>query len=294
MTRTETDDAVVFSIDFTTASASAELSVNLTLVNNYASQSVPMTIIGGLTRTISWTCRTKGMAQVRQMPPLTITQYVKPAMSPKAPRAHMVAGHFILHGIDPTLAVDAGKSESVESGLYISGLRLAPLIYRAGNARTPTITVSGKSTITAQLSYVDASGAERVVPLENLSRQYRNNQDVFAKSDFPQTLSELKAKEGDLVPTGYSLKAIEIIGDTTAQYPGGYPAGTAQWDTTARYNYNGSVVRYELQPAGTTSVMPITGADGFWNVFTLSALLAGMTLVPGWYAFSGLRRRHER
>lgn len=208
--------------------------------------------------------------------------------------SNTVAGHFILHGIDPTLAVDAGKSESVESGLYISGLRLAPLIYRAGDARTPMITVSGKSTITAQLAYVDASGAEHIVPLENLSRQYRNNQDVFAKSDFPQTLSELKAKDGDLVPAGYGLEAIEIIGDTAAQYPGGYPAGTAQWDTTARYDYNGSVVRYELQAAGTTSVMPITGADGFWNVFTLSALLAGMTLVPGWYAFSGLRRRRER
>lgn len=208
--------------------------------------------------------------------------------------SNTVAGHFILHGIDPTLAVDAGKSESVESGLYISGLRLAPLLCRAGDERTPTITVTGKSTITAQLAYVDASGAERVVPLENLTRHYRNNQDVFAKSDFPQTLDELKAKEGDLVPSGYDLESIRIVGDTTARYPGGYPAGTAQWDTTARYDYNGSVVRYELVDAGTTPVMPITGADSFWNVFTLSALLAGMTLVPGWYAFSGLRRRHGR
>lgn len=207
--------------------------------------------------------------------------------------SNTVAGHFILHGIDPTLAVDAGKSESVESGLYISGLQLTPLIYRAGDERAPTITVSGKSTITAQLAYVDASGTERVVPLENLTRHYRNNQDVFTKSDFPQTLSELKAKEGDLVPAGYNLESIRIVGDTTARYPGGYPAGTAQWDTTARYDYNGSVVRYELLSTAAPH-MPITGADGFWNVFTLSALLAGMTLIPGWCVFSGLRRRHGR
>ncbi|KFI56296.1 hypothetical protein [Bifidobacterium choerinum] len=62
----------------------------------------------------------------------------------------------------------------------------------------------------------------------------------------------------------------------------------------ARYNYNGSVVRYELTTGGSDPIMPVIGVNGFWNVFTLSALLAGMTLIPGCYAFSGVRRRHGR
>lgn len=118
-----------------------------------------------------------------------------------------MAGHFIfiLNGIDPTLAVDAGKTESVESGLYIAGLKMTPLIYRDGDERTPTITVSGRSTITAQLAYADASGTEHVVPLPNLIRHLKNNEDLFAKSDYPQTMDALKAKEGGLVPAGYKL-----------------------------------------------------------------------------------------
>lgn len=147
-----------------------------------------------------------------------------------------MAGHFILNGIDPTLAVDAGKTESVESGLYIAGLKMTPLIYREGDERTPTITVSGRSTITAQLAYADASGTEHVVPLPNLTRHLKNNEDLFAKSDYPQTMDALKAKEGGLVPAGYKLGPYGSSGTRTrtirADIRPAPRSGTRRPDTT--------------------------------------------------------------
>lgn len=54
-----------------------------------------------------------------------------------------------------------------------------------------------------------------------------------------------------LIPEGYVMKDKEptIIGDASAIYPGkGWTTGVAVPGTMTRYNYNGSVVQYELVP----------------------------------------------
>lgn len=85
--RTETDDAVTFTIGFASgaSAASVELAVELSACNNYHQQNAPMTIIGESTRTITWTRQRAGETKPTQLPSLTITQRVQPAMAPTVP-----------------------------------------------------------------------------------------------------------------------------------------------------------------------------------------------------------------
>lgn len=205
--------------------------------------------------------------------------------------ASAITPQFTMHTIDPTLAVDAGKQARLGAALYADNLK--PIVTNPESNAAANIGVRGHATITARLHYIDSTGTERNVDLPNLTREYADNEGTFSTKDYPQTLDALVQQEGSLVPDGYSLSGMEIVGDTTATYPGGYPAGTAKWNTVAKYYYNGSVVQYNLVPQDSSSTMPITGTTGIWNVATLAALIAIMTLIPVVHWVCGLRRRHE-
>lgn len=89
---------------------------------------------------------------------------------------------------------------------------------------------------------------------------------------------------------------VQVIGDNGATYARGldgkpYPDGAAQWGQLVKYYYNHSIVQYNLTPDNTISTMPITGVHGFWNIFTLAALIAGIALIPTLYMFGAMRRR---
>lgn len=208
--------------------------------------------------------------------------------------AGSVAGRLIIPGIDPTLMIDATKSAAISTGLYADNL--TPIIVPANDKSAARITVGGHATITARLHWVDANGSDHYVDLPNLTKKYAVNDATFSKSDYPQTMAQLEQQASAELPKNYSLEDVQVIGDNGATYARGpdgkpYPDGAAQWGQLVKYYYNHSIVQYNLTPDNTISTMPITGVHGFWNIFTLAALIVGIALIPTLYAFGAMRRR---
>lgn len=207
--------------------------------------------------------------------------------------AGSVAGRLIIPGIDPTLMVDATKSAAISTGLYADNL--TPIIVPANDKSAARITVGGHATITARLHWVDANGSDHYVDLPNLTKKYAVNDATFSESDYPQTMAQLEQQASAELPKNYSLEDVQVIGDDGATYARGpdgkpYPDGAAQWGKLVKYYYNHSIVQYNLISDNTISTMPITGVHGFWNIFTLSALVAGIALIPTLYMLGGMRR----
>lgn len=204
--------------------------------------------------------------------------------APELP-ANTTLGRFILTAKDETLYKDAQKHVYLESGMYAQkpdGTNMMPLVIDGGSDRAASISVTGASTITARLHWKDDDGTDHYVPLPGLAKSYQNNKDLFPALgvDYPKTGKELSVEDQRLVPEGYELQDAEpsIIGDLAATYPGtGWSAGTAAFNTMTRYNYDGSIVQYELmRKRNLVSTMPVTGLDSFWNPVTLTLLTAGM------------------
>lgn len=204
--------------------------------------------------------------------------------------ATTVMGRFILNCSDETLYQDAQKSVALETGLYArktDGTAMRPLVITGSDKGAATISVTGRSTVTARLHW-QVNGVDHYAKLDDLTRTYANNLDEFPALgvDYPAHTSEMSAADQALIPEGYVMKGQKptIIGDTTAVYPGtGWKTGAAVPGTTTRYNYNGSIVQYDLIPkAAMLSTMPVTGAPTFWNPTTialLTACLAGFAIV---------------
>lgn len=208
--------------------------------------------------------------------------------------AGSVAGRLIIPGIDPTLMIDATKSAAISTGLYADNL--TPIIVRANDKSAARITVGGHATITARLHWIDANGSDHYVDLPKLTKKYAVNDATFSESDYPQTMAQLGQQASAELPKNYSLEDVQVIGDNGATYARGpdgkpYPDGAAQWGQLVKYYYNHSIVQYNLTPDNTISTMPITGVHGFWNIFTLAALIAGIVLIPTLYMFGAMRRR---
>ncbi|MEE1295482.1 MAG: Ig-like domain-containing protein, partial [Bifidobacterium sp.] len=204
---------------------------------------------------------------------------------PKLP-AGRTAGRFILTGMDPTLVNDAGRTGGIATALYADGLQI-PLVQSALGEQDTTpchatcVTVRGKATITARLHWKDASGKDQYRALPDLTRQYEDNADEVKRADYPTTLATFSAADRKLMPANYRLEpnATYIVGDLTATYPGGAPAGIAKWNTIAKYYYEGSIVQYELSADGFASAMPITGSSSWWTPWTVLGL--GVLLLAG-------------
>lgn len=204
--------------------------------------------------------------------------------------ATTVMGRFILNCSDGTLYQDAQKTVALETGLYArktDGTAMRPLVITGSDKGVATISVTGASTITARLHW-QVDGVDHYAELDDLTHSYANNLDEFPALgvDYPTTTDGLPAADRALIPEGYVMKGDKpvIIGDSTATYPGrGWTRGVAVPGTTTRYNYNGSIVQYDLVPkAAMLSTMPITGAPTFWNPTTialLTACLAGFATV---------------
>ncbi len=198
--------------------------------------------------------------------------------------AATVMGRFILNCSDETLYQDAQKSVALETGLYArktDGSAMRPLVLTGSDKGVATISVTGTSTITARLHW-QVDGVDHYAALDDLTHSYANNLDEFPALglDYPTHTSGMSSADKALIPEGYVMKDKEptIIGDASAVYPGkGWVTGVAVPGTMTRYNYNGSVVQYELVPkAVLLSTMPITGAPTFWNPMTIALLTAGL------------------
>lgn len=209
------------------------------------------------------------------------------------------AGRFVLPGLDPTLVNDAGKSVFLETALYArtsDGSAMVPLVTRASDADAASISVAGHSTIRARLHWVDQAGKDQYVDLDDLTRTYADNVDEFRRDDYPTGAADFSEQDRARFPEGYTLdeNATTIKGDLNATYPIGGVPGTAQWNTTVRYNYNGSIVQYELVRKPVLSTMPVTGITTFWNTVNIAILTLLMAVFAGGMLLRRGRSSHKK
>lgn len=157
------------------------------------------------------------------------------------------AVQLIMQGTDPTVASDAGKISYLTGQLWSDEHKPMTITENKGGS---SIKVDGQSTVKARLHYKDAQGKDQYIVLDDLTHQYKDNQDTMKSTDF--TLSDTDKK---LVPTGYHLSSAKptlINGNKTWQSDAAN--GTAAFDQVVKYYFDGDIVQYELTNQATAQL----------------------------------------
>jgi LPXTG-motif cell wall-anchored protein len=149
------------------------------------------------------------------------------------------AVRLVLQGEDPTVTTDAGKVA------YLSGQAWSdehlPMSVAAATAGSSSIKVDGQSTVKARLHYKDAQGKDQYIALDDLTHQYKDNQDTMQTADFA-----LSADDQKLIPAGYHLSSTPTIINGAQTWQTNAENGTAAFGQVVKYYFDGDIVQFEL------------------------------------------------
>lgn len=163
---------------------------------------------------------------------------------------------FRIHGLNNTLASDAGKSYSYSTYLFGAGISPSYTSYLTN----PSITISGKSTIKYQVRYTDDNGQDHTVELNDLNKAYNDNQGYMI--DKASVINDFTnyAKTHDIIPANYKLDDIEIInGGKTWQTD--EPNKKIDFGERIQYFADSDIVQINLVPNAKGSVKVIYHDD---------------------------------
>lgn len=132
----------------------------------------------------------------------------------------------------------AGKTGNLQTAFYGNGAKVS---LGSDNA---SIKITGTSTIKARYHYVDASGQDQYVYLDDLSQTLTDNTDEF-KNDYPTQPAGFSAKDQSLLPAGYQL-VTDAAGNVTPKIIDGTGDGAAKFGTVTQAFYDGDFVQYDL------------------------------------------------
>lgn len=148
------------------------------------------------------------------------------------------AVQLIMQGTDPTVASDAGKISYLTGQLWSDEHKPMTITQDKGSS---SIKVDGQSTVKARLHYKDAQGKDQYIALDDLTHQYKDNQDTMKSTDFTLTDADQK-----LVPTGYHLATTPTIINGAKTWQSDADNGTAAFGQVVKYYFDGDIVQYEL------------------------------------------------
>ncbi|QLL77442.1 YSIRK-type signal peptide-containing protein [Ligilactobacillus saerimneri] len=154
-----------------------------------------------------------------------------------------VIGQFVLHGTDPTLATDAGKTGYLDSALM--GYGFTPFVSRAA-----AITVTGQSTVTSRVHYQDENGADYYLDVPTMTKIYNDNIDTMKADDFKAT-----DVPSDIIPAGYELVATPTIVNANGT--------TAAFGQKVTVGFDGAVVQFESRHKIDTVTKQVNLTDNF-------------------------------
>ena len=163
---------------------------------------------------------------------------------------------FRIHGRDNTLASDAGKSYSYSTYFFGTGILPSYTSY----STTPSIMISGKSTVKYQMHYIDNKGQKHTVELNDLNKTYNDNQDNMV--DKASVINDFTnyAKTHDIIPANYKLGDVEIInGNKTWQTDA--PNNKIDFGEKIQYFADSDIVQINLVPKAKGSVKVIYHDD---------------------------------
>ncbi|MFC6253431.1 KxYKxGKxW signal peptide domain-containing protein [Secundilactobacillus hailunensis] len=154
-------------------------------------------------------------------------------------KANTATGRIELTGTTAQpFAQQAGKTGNLQTVFYGNGAKVS---LGSDNA---SIKITGTSTIKARYHYVDASGQDQYVYLDDLNQTLADNVDEF-KNNYPTQLTGFSAKDKSLLPAGYQL-VTDATGNVTPKIIDGTGNGAAKFGTVAQASYNGDFVQYDL------------------------------------------------
>ena len=152
--------------------------------------------------------------------------------------------------------VDDHIYDHVGKTIYASGLiysatnaqgeSLPSVTINPGDAASAKLTVVGKSTLKTMVHYTDDNGTEHYVELPDKSVTYNDGTDTMKRSDFISSDNDLTNSDHLLLPEHMVLDYDHpTIKNSTATYEAGYPNGTAAFDQSVKYDFDGDAVVFE-------------------------------------------------
>ena len=151
-----------------------------------------------------------------------------------------VLGRIIIPGTDPTIAEDAQKNGYVQTSLYIPNFAT----YTNKATKLPSISINGTANITSRYSYVDQDGTTKTIDIPDLTYNLNDNQATMPTE--AQVLANLTAADKALIPDGYVVGSVQLIGPTEKSWQTDAPMGTPEFGQQVKYYYNNAIVQYNL------------------------------------------------
>ena len=179
-----------------------------------------------------------------------------------------VLGRIIIPGTDPTLAEDAQKNGYVQTSLYIPNFAT----YTNKATKLPSISITGSANITSRYSYVDQDGITKTIDIPDLTYNLNDNQDTMPTE--AQVLANLTAADKALIPDGYVVGSVQLIGPTEKSWQTDAPMETPEFGQQVKYYYNNAVVQYNLvkRYATETSTKDVTRTINYVDKTTNTAM----------------------
>ncbi|RRK10338.1 hypothetical protein D1831_08100 [Lactiplantibacillus garii] len=137
-----------------------------------------------------------------------------------------------------------------------------------------SLSVTGTSTVTARLHYVDANGEDQYIALDDLSQSLKNNNDVL-KDIYPKLITDFNATDQALIPKNYVQGSESYHYITTALTP-------TRIGDVATYDTDGEIIQYELVHQHDTSLTAQTTDTVHYDGLPESKLPKDKTVTVDW------------
>ncbi|WP_295728575.1 mucin-binding protein [uncultured Limosilactobacillus sp.] len=154
---------------------------------------------------------------------------------------------LVLQGEDPTVTSDAGKIAYLASQIWSD--EQLPMGVAVKTAGASSVKVDGQSTVKARLHYEDDQGHDQYIPLDDLTHQYKDNQDTMKSTDFT-----LSTDDQALIPAGYHLNPTPKIINGVKSWQTDAKNGTAAFGQVVKYYFDGDIVQFELSNHATAQL----------------------------------------
>ena len=123
---------------------------------------------------------------------------------------------------------------------------ILPNIIKAGDMASAKLTVQGQATVHTLIHYNDANGKDVYVKLADQDKTYKELQDTMKRSDYLQSDSDLTIADRGLLPVGMIINYNNpTIRNSHNTYAAGYTNDVAEFDKTAKYDFDGDQVIFE-------------------------------------------------
>jgi LPXTG-motif cell wall-anchored protein len=149
--------------------------------------------------------------------------------------------------IDNQIYDHVGKSIYASELVYSSGDDLRQIAIHPGDKSSAKLTVVGKSTVKTIVHYQDDNGTDHYVELSDKAVTYNDDGSATMKrTDFVTKDSDLTNSDHMLLPEHMVLDYDHpTIKNSNASYAAGYTNGTAAFDQTVAYDFDGDAVVFE-------------------------------------------------